>query len=324
MNTLLRAIDLAVDDVIQDSGRDITRIEQEKLCYFAIQEFNLPMTYSWYIAGACARAAGDPNAAPGRTTVTSPSLGIHYDRGEDDCVRRYRDYFESETFFADYDLKEIWWTNRYNFLEDFYKEYAPGRFKDLYLASIKIQTKLNTFKQIVERDKANQTLADFGEASGIPRYSRGEESDFRLLVSDFHLELAQIDELSETVGIITRGTDVLEQVFARLTELGALTTDQQEVLGRLEPYFYFGIWGYPALYISAETATGPEKHLTTKEHVERFLKHHEKLLEETTNIRKQCHEAGLYPEPGHHSEQVGEQQVAHLQEAIREVLEGSE
>ena len=46
MNKLLRGIELAVNQELEDPGRPITRLEQEKLCYFAIEEFDIPITYS--------------------------------------------------------------------------------------------------------------------------------------------------------------------------------------------------------------------------------------------------------------------------------------
>jgi len=95
-DALLRGIELAVEDVFDDPGRNITRTEQEKLCYFAIKEFDLPVTYSWYLAGAYTKVAGEPDNAPGRMTTNTG--GVRRDHGETEEVQQYRDYFASEVF----------------------------------------------------------------------------------------------------------------------------------------------------------------------------------------------------------------------------------
>jgi hypothetical protein len=136
-DALLRGIELAVEDVFDDPGRNITRTEQEKLCYFAIKEFDLPVTYSWYLAGAYTKVAGEPDNAPGRMTTNTG--GVRRDHGETEEVQQYRDYFASEVFFDDYDLREVWYTGKFDFLRDFYQECAPEEYTDLYLTSTDIR-----------------------------------------------------------------------------------------------------------------------------------------------------------------------------------------
>jgi len=58
------------------------------------------------------------------------------------------------------------------------------------------------------------------------------------------------------VDLVTRGTDVIEQVFAQLTTLESISSEQETVLQDLAPYFYYDVWRYPALYISTQTAEG--------------------------------------------------------------------
>lgn len=124
-NALLRGIDLAVDDVIGSPDRDITRLEQEKLCYFAINKFDIPITYSWYLSGPYTKVAGEPDNAPGPMERGSPDLSR--DRGLNHEVQRYRDYFASEEFFNEYDLEGIWYQNKFSFLYDFYETFAEDR-----------------------------------------------------------------------------------------------------------------------------------------------------------------------------------------------------
>lgn len=321
-DALLRGVELAVEDVFDDPGRNITRTEQEKLCYFAIKEFDIPVTYSWYLAGAYTKVAGEPDNAPGR--MTSNTAGIHRDEGEGDRVRQYRDYFASEVFFDNYDLREVWYTGKFDFLRDFYQECAPDEYTDLYLVSTDIREYLETLDRTIEQETTNHSLSDFGGGSQEGVLSESDEKEFRLLISDLHLELSQIGELSEIVDLVTRGTDVMEQVFAQLTTLESISNDQNVVLQDLAPYFYYCIWRYPALFISTQTAEGPNRHHLVEEHVDRFTNFHEELLSRRSRLGERCAGVDLYPRAGYHSQRVDEEQMAHLHEMAREVLEGTE
>lgn len=321
-DSLLRGIELAVEDVFDDPDRNITRTEQEKLCYFAIKEFDLPVTYSWYLAGAYTKVAGEPDNAPGR--MTTNTAGIRRDHGESEEVQQYRDYFTSEVFFDDYDLREVWYTGKFEFLRDFYHECAPNEYTDLYLTSTDIREHLETLDETIEQETTNHSLADFGGGSQRELLSEPDEREFRLLISDLHLELAKIDELSEIVDLVTRGTDVIEQVFAQLTTLESVSGEQESVLQDLAPYFYYDIWRYPALYISTQTAEGPNRHHLIEEHAGRFTSFHEDLLSRRNWMSERCADTDLFPRAGHHSQRVDEEQMKHLHEMAREVLEGTE
>jgi len=321
-NALLRGIELAVEDVFEDPGRNITRTEQEKLCYFAIKEFDLPVTYSWYLAGAYSKVAGEPENAPGRMTTNAG--GIRRDHGETEEVQHYRDYFASEVFFDDYDLREVWYTGKFDFLRDFYEECAPDEYTGLYITSTDIREHLETLDETIEQETTNHSLSDFGGGSQGGLLSESGERDFRLLISDLHLELAEIDELSEMVDLVTQGTDVIEQVFAQLTTLESISSEQETVLQDLAPYFYYDVWRYPSLYISTQTAEGPNRHHLVEEHADRFSSFHEELLSRRYRLSERCAEAGLYPRAGHHSQRVDEEQMAYLHDMAREVLEGTE
>ena len=321
-DALLRGIELAVEDVLDDPGRNITRTEQEKLCYFAIKEFDLPVTYSWYLAGAYTKVAGEPDNAPGRITTNTDR--VRRDHGENKEVQQYRDYFASEVFFDNYDLREVWYTGKFDFLRDFYQEYAHDEYTDLYLTSTDIREHLETLDETIERETTNHSLSDFGGGSQEGLLSDSDERELRLLISDLHLELAEIDELSDIVDLVTRGTDVIEQVFAQLTTLESITSEQEAVLQDLAPYFYYKVWRYPALYISTQTAEGPNRHHLIEEHASRFTSFHEDLLSRRNRLSERCADTDLYPRAGHHSQRVDEEQMRHLHDMAREVLEGTE
>jgi len=77
--------------------------------------------------------------------------------------------------------------------------------------------------ETIEQETTNHSLSDFGGGSQEGCCLNQTSKEFRLLISDLHLELAEIDDLSEIVDLVTRGTDVIEQVFAQLTTLESIS-----------------------------------------------------------------------------------------------------
>jgi len=322
MNKLLRGIELAVEQELEDPGRQITRLEQEKLAYFAIQEFDIPITYSWYLAGANTRVAGEPSEAARR--VETPSSPQWRDVGEDPDVRQYRDFFATAEFMPGYRLRDIWYTGKFDFLRDFYEHCAPEEFLDLYIVSTDIREQLENIDEIVQQEATNHSLSEWSGGSDDGVLGTTDESDFRLLISDLHIEISEIDDLTETVSIITRGTDVIEQVFAYLTELESVSEDQFSILNELSGFFYYDVWRYPALYISTQTAEGPNAHHLIDEHAERFTEFHEELVAEAEEMQNQCVTNDLYPGLGHHSDAIDESVEAHVNAVMRDIIEDTE
>lgn len=322
MNKLLRGIELAVDDVLDNPGRAITRLEQEKLCYFAIEEFDIPVTYSWYLAGAYTKVSGEPSAAA--TRLNTNSMPLREDSGEDPEVRRYRDYFSSTEFIPNYTLRDIWYTNKYEFLRDFYEHCAPEEYLELYLVSTNIREQLENIDEVVEQETTHHSLSEWGGGSDEGVLSESDEREFRLLISDLHLEIAGIDDLTETINVVTRGTDVIEQVFAQLTTLESISREQSVVLDDLAAYFYDDVWRYPALYISTQTAEGPNDFHLKGEHATRFTEFQEDLLTSANRMRNHCLNVGLYPGTGHHAGEVDEDVSSQLNMMMKEYIEETE
>jgi len=322
MNKLLRGIELAVNQELEDPGRPITRLEQEKLCYFAIEEFDIPITYSWYLAGANTKVAGEPQEAARR--VDSSASPQWRDVGEDSEVRQYRDFIASAEFMPGYRLRDVWYTDKFEFLRDFYEHCAPEEFLVLYNISTDIREQLENIDEVVQQEATNHSLSEWSGGADDGVLAATDEQAFRLLISDLHIEISEIDDLTETVSIVTRGTDVIEQVFAHLTELDSISEDQFGVLDDLSPDFYYAVWGYPALYISTQTAEGPNAHHLIQEHAERFTAFHQELVSEADEMREQCIDNDLYPSLGHHSANTDEDIEAHVNTVMMDVIEDTE
>lgn len=318
INRMLTAIDLAVEDTVGDTEREITRLEQEKLCYFLIQKFDIDVTYSWYLAGANTKVMGEPDRSQPRVRTTD--TGLRQDTGYHPDIQKYRSYLRSESLLNDMSLEKIWFTDRYDFLEAFYEEHAPDPYLPLYLTSTRIREKLKRISDTISESSANTTLAEFTDSDPEPLVSEQEEEKFRLLISDFHLELGQIDDLAEIVPAVTMGTDVLEQVLAQLTTIDSLRPDQHDLINEVFRYFFYHVWRYPALYISTQTAAGPNKHHLVEEHADRFMSFHEELRVEAKQLRNRCEANGLYPDLNHHSTRLDEDKMRHLHEVNHDIV----
>jgi hypothetical protein len=308
VNKLLRAIELAVKEKINNPGRLATRIEQEKLCYFAIKEFDIPVTYSWYLAGAYTRVAGEPNEAADR--MNSPNQALQQDVGENADVYEYKDFFTSAEFMDGYELQNIWFTTESEFLRDFYRQCAPDDYVELYIVSIDIREKLKDMIKTIRDKRANRSLSDWDGGSNEGLLSTQDEQELRRLISDLHLELAKFDELSGIIGTMTQATDVLEQMFAQLTSLTSISHEQEVVLNDLAQYFYYDVWRYPALYISTQTAEGPNRHHLIEEHATKFTDFDEELVTAATEMRDQGKNANLYTQPDNHYGSINEEMLA--------------
>ena len=152
---VLEGLRLALNDEFlsprDTERRDLTKTEEEKLLYFAIQKFDLPLTYSWFLAGAKTKSNSGSSAQDGSFSPTSPHLNlstaasptsIPLDRSNTDPeVERYREYFQNENFFKDYNLKKVVYTGKTEFLCDFYETFA-AEYDDLYIHSTKLRQRL--------------------------------------------------------------------------------------------------------------------------------------------------------------------------------------
>lgn len=289
------AIELALDEVLDSSEqRDITQVEEEKLTHFAIRDLDLELTYSWYLAGVSTVANANPDT---RSKMhTGPSFGsLKADQPVDDHIRELRDYFASEEFFLGYSLRKIWFTDKFEFLRDYYRELAPTQYRDLYIHSLDLREQLWHLTDRLETDQKNASLGDFGGGTSTGLLDRSTENEFRYAVSDFHMDLAEIDELTWLKKDVTRGTDVLERVYSKLTQFESASLEQKMLLDEMHDYFYYYVWKYPALAMSAETADGPNADALNRRRLIELDGFDKRLNAEIENLTEQSKQLGLLP-----------------------------
>ncbi len=68
---LLECLAIAIDQTAEVDPEYANKTKLQKLLYLAIDEFDLPLTYSWYLAGAI--VPGDPVSPTGLQTQSITS-----------------------------------------------------------------------------------------------------------------------------------------------------------------------------------------------------------------------------------------------------------
>jgi hypothetical protein len=90
---------------------------------------------------------------------------LHATVGDETRVERFADYLASETLFDDYTLRKVWFTDRFDFLDDFYRAHAPEEYRELYRAAAEIRRGLRDVRDTARNATDGTTLAEFGAGS---------------------------------------------------------------------------------------------------------------------------------------------------------------
>jgi hypothetical protein len=351
---LLDCIGEALERTEGVSREYANKTKLQKLLYFAIKEYDLPVTYSWYLAGAVVPDTSiGPSSLPAPHAPSAPSVSRFVDESAaedvagsfDDVMNSITDDFDSsvetqestrsdseDESQADDDappvdpimftgsssspgtgddgissvfevvprstlvdfytnvVPEVWSQNTMRFLQNFYQETAPPEYRSLYIESTHLRTHLQEVIDTVDArcagDEPSQSVKEL-------------ELQLGRTISDVHYYLRGIDELRETLPLVTRGTDLLEDAVAVLRTLdpSEYTEAHVSALEQLKNFFYYQVWRYPCLRISATTATGPSADELASEHraaYDRFPEQFENAYRESVAAVRR---AGLFPEP---------------------------
>jgi len=294
------AVERAVDQTLERRGREITDVEEEKLAFLVVDEFDLDLTYSWYIAGT-KTAVGYDDTDAGPTGPEEPSLddervefGGVTAQVDNDRVQQFTDYLTSETLFDGYELRNVWYTQRHEFLHDFYDEFAPEGYREAYSASTEIRRRLANLDDNSSRREENHSLADFG-VDERPLLSSNDEEDFRHAVSKLHLALAGDQHLANTTESVTAGTDLIERTLDRLTRMQPSTDQQWGLIGELSEFFFYTVWRLPSLVMSVQTARGPNAEELRVQQTQKLDGFEEQVQRRHDRLRDRLADAGLLP-----------------------------
>lgn len=186
-------------------------------------------------------------------------------------------------------LPEVWKQNTMRFLQNFYLEYAPEPYRDLYVQSTHLRTRLNDIETVVEShidgEQPQQSIADLVKEAGLD-------------ISDLHCSLRSSETLSATFDSFVRGTDLIEDGLMMLAQRNPeeLTHDHLAATRAVQEFFYYYVWRYPCLLISKETATGPSAGALREERQHRFETFEAELDKKAEQFEHELADVGLLPD----------------------------
>jgi hypothetical protein len=262
---VLEDIKEGVEIAMYKNGYDpdsVDPIKFNKLAYFAIKEYKVPITYGWYKYGpapvnvANQEVSINPRPADAVQAVDEPRV-----RSPSYNTRSPEEY----SYFFSEDLDEferIAETDTKEYLTEFYFEHAPDEYRDLYIASAELQ-------QVLDRVKKGDS------------WHEESEEVFSLLTKRFSrvtYEVASNPSLEESVEKIRDYEHLLTEILSTASNRDEITEVQQRFIERVIDYFYGGAWKYVALLISRDTVN-----LSSGENTDRLLNSIEDELRELRN-----------------------------------------
>lgn len=234
---LLKDIQEGIQIAMHRQGVDaaaIDRIKFNKLAYFAIQEYDIPVTFGWYKYGPAPVNAANHSSTvrPVRRDEIVAADTPRLQNGRFRSPEEYSYFFTDD--FAEFDTLVETPTKEY--LVEFYFQHAPKSYRDAYIASAELQQTID----------AIGTDASWGDREAMLGTL---ERRYRRLVR----ETRSIPTLDEAVPALVAYGDLLLDVVESAVELGDLSASQRRFLDRVTDSFYGGAWNYAALLISRDT-----------------------------------------------------------------------
>lgn len=225
-------------------GRNVDQLDAvglNKLVYLAVDEFEPPVTYTWSLHGA---SVCDPDvdvdrvldAYEGRIDVEyEPSLGSESGDHPGESPRAYEEFF-----LHDVDLESLLGERRKADLDDFYRDYVPDAYEDLYVASAVVRRSLDA---VARRRGLGEETPDVEAVL--------EELDVLVEAVAFHGELDR-----DVVDAVTRYADLLKDVLVTLPDVEAWDAGKRRAVCDVCSFFDDVAWRYVALRISEDTVEG--------------------------------------------------------------------
>lgn len=214
----------------------VDRIGFNKLAYLAVREYDLPVTYGWYKYGPApadtARVTDSltPRSASEIRAIDEPRVrSVNHDLLG---PREYALFFTRDCEEFDSVVE----TPTKEYLLDFYFQFAPDRYRDLYVASTELQQSLDRLDDPTWHTDADRTITTVTE-----RYTR-------LL-----REVVANPVLREASGPVREFGETLCGILDEAATQDELSESQQRFLGRVVDFFYGNPWTYVALLISKDT-----------------------------------------------------------------------
>lgn len=318
---LLAVLEESIEELPSVDLEFANKVKVQKLLFFAIDEYDLPITYSWYLAGAVVpnrdigpQSLQGPQNEP--TGPTAPSLSsqsiddssidaadssdseeidpIMFSQTESEQsetppydLTEYVSHAELDRFFRQ-QVPEVWQDKTMRFLQNFYQAKAPEQYRLLYIESTHIRTHLRELRDVLNQYVDGETPDTDIEAI---------RDSIELSISDLHYYLRQNEELNETFEIVVEGTDLIEDVIMCLDNMDSSAYTQKHVTAveSLKEFFFYYVWKYPCLQISQITATGPQAEALTQRRKQTYETFDEDVLDQRSKLSEELSSLGLVP-----------------------------
>jgi hypothetical protein len=346
VDQLLDAVETALVELPDVDPAYANKTKLQKLLYLAIDEFDIPITYSWYLAGAVvpdrsigpdavtsapSGPAGPDNpsqgakpstanetedATPEETSVDPVLFTDDFGDAPEDSSADLTTYVSLEELHAFYqrETPDVWHQQTMRFLQNFYQEMAPTDYRLLYIESTHLRANLSELIDAVEchvsGDEPSRSISTIRES-------------IELSISDLHYHLRRADRLAQTFGVVVAGTNLIEDVLLRVDQLprDELTERHVSLLEDLQDFYYFFVWKYPCLLVSRDTATGPCGDALRTEREHEFESFDDRVQDRQQELAAALDSAGLLPGPDDYQPVTDQESAQRLSDLSSQYLE---
>lgn len=251
MEDIKEGVEIALDS-FGASSADIDDIKVNKLAFLAIQEFDLEITFGWFKYGPAPVDTATRSGAKTESTLDlrpRPATEIR----ASDCSRvpsERQDHPSPETyaewFVESPEFERVLTTETKQYLEHFYQEYAPDRYKSLYLSCIALQQHLEP----IDRDAAESPEEEF------PVLDDDYHKTLATLLNEVYIDLLECPQLEEAVKPYSNYKRLLKDVIATASGEEELLEQDEVFISEVVEFFFTDTWTYVALLISQDTVRG--------------------------------------------------------------------
>lgn len=303
LEDVMDGLGVAIHDTQVDPEK-LNSIKLNKLFYLAVDEFDLPITYSWFIYGVSLGYKRDdvdsvePRSLSELPSPDEPSIGEPWN---------YPTPEEYAYFFKrDVDIDNIFRESTKEYLGEFYDGYAPEEYKQAYISSAILQKSIDEVLQMdyeefnveyqTDEDTLKQELQKLSTDVLLNEYIDDEATEAFSAYS--HLFIEMLDYLS----------------------LGDLSKREFSTFEDVLYFFYTHAWRYVALTISEQTVTGPSRRELLKGAVSDLDSLEKTYFDELAAVRNKAERDGILPVQQHEVPQIPAELEANA-ESVRSALD---
>lgn len=278
---------------------DLTQVKLNKLLFLAFEEFNLPITYSWFKYGVSVNS----NSSVDTSNVQKKPISEFQNPSEPRVKRVGTEYPSPEEYYYFFkddveDIDRIFRDDSKQYLLEFYREYAPEEFEEIYAQSAILQMYLDEVK---ESETPSIAASDL-----LPEI---EET-----VRKLNYQLLPNEIFDDFVDEFNQYTELLLDVMTEVASIDELRDSQKSQVVELIDFYYHQGWKYIALAISEQTATGPSRRELVQGTVTEIQNIQATYNDELSLLRELCEIEGLLSSPEYRKGQLERELKEYYQE----------